>query len=607
MKKGESMRRQVRLYRPESQRSSRKADAATTRGRTRTRGQALVIVAISLTVLVLFVGLAVDVGNIMARRAKLQSAVDASALSAAQELAGEGLTSTARLRAFQVLRANGVPTSTLNMSRTNVTFPGIKQVRLEAVQRVETYFMRVIPIWQTVEVSAGATADINSYAEIFTKPFGRPGVVSELNLMVWGVNSWRRGGDAYSPSHIDSTTSNPLHVEMPYGYLYRIDVPASYTSDWLYVEIFDPDTFNRTGVPPTFPPTPGPGTPTPTTTADMYASCTNPRPGECTSNDIRANPGMKLNGFPNGRTAFWRVDEHRSAWNSGCEICPTYAPTNATNTQYTIWHFNPRISSAFANPVTLSDYPANCTNNCTYVSRYTINDSQTVATDLSWYRPPGFAVRLRMNGVDQFEREATGGFYFYLYVQGIGGSSENNFDLRVGPPQGAYDCATPCYVNTQYFRSDPDWVDGGAQIFAKRALPLNLDTGTQFPLSMTQVSKHAAGQVLGVRHFDQDCNNGCGSPMQYQMQICGCSNRNDPNCWTNIQQGYVGPNNGWSDTGRPDPEEVQIPIEGTSAYNTIFGVNGSCDSSWLRIQSNPSYSNDTTVWEMPFLRPRLIR
>jgi hypothetical protein len=435
------------------------------------------------------------------------------------------------------------------------------------------------------------------YSEIFTKPFGRPGVVSELNLMVWGVDSWRRGGDAYSPSHIDATNLNPYHSEMPYGYLYRIDVPASYTSDWLYVEIFDPDTFNRTGAPPTFPPTPGTGTPTasatPTITADMYASCTNPRPGECTSNDIRANPGMKLNGFPNGRTAFWRVDEHRSAWNSGCEICPTYTPQNATNTQYTIWHFKPRISSVFRDPVTLSDQP-----NGAYLARYTIRDDQTVPTDLSWYRPPGFSVRLRQNGVDLFRREVSGGFAFYLYVQGIGGSSENNFDLRVGPPQDAYDCATPCYINEHYFSGVPDWADSGVQIFAKRALPLNLNTGTQFPIHLAEVSRDFAGETVGVRHFDQDCNNGCGSPMQYQMQVCGCNDRSDPSCWTDVATGYVGPNNGWTAPGYSDPDPVEVPEEGTSQYNVIFGSNGQCASTTLRIRNNPSFSFDTTTWEV---------
>src|SRR5438105_3523262 len=52
----------------------------------RSKGQALLLIALVMTVLILFVGLGVDVGNLMGKRAKLQSAVDSSALSAAQLL-----------------------------------------------------------------------------------------------------------------------------------------------------------------------------------------------------------------------------------------------------------------------------------------------------------------------------------------------------------------------------------------------------------------------------------------------------------------------------------------------------------------------------------------
>src|SRR5690349_18412279 len=62
------------------------------------------------------------------------------------------------------------------------------------------------------------------YSEIGIKPYGTPGVVSELNLLVWGADSTRRGGDPYSPVHIGNgdPTLNEWHTQMPYGYLYRI-------------------------------------------------------------------------------------------------------------------------------------------------------------------------------------------------------------------------------------------------------------------------------------------------------------------------------------------------------------------------------------------------
>ena len=63
----------------------------------------------------------------------------------------------------------------------------------------------------------------------------------------------------------------------------------------------------------------------------------------------------------------------------------------------------------------------------------------------------------------------------------------------------------------------------GATVLAKRALPLNLDTGDHFPMLFTQVSKNAAGQALAIRHFDQDCTSGVRPwhlHQQYQMQLC---------------------------------------------------------------------------------------
>jgi|GEM_PF-1516826 len=623
--------------------------------RTRTRGQALVIVALVLTVLLLFIGLGVDVGNMMGKRAKLQSAVDAAVLSAAQTLLGSGaVTQTATIKAYQVLQANGVPTSTLNMSRTTLDFPGTNQVRLQTVQRVDTFFMRIIPMWQTVEVSAGATADLNSYAEINTKPFGNPGVVTELNLQVWGRESSRQGGDAYSPRYIgngDATTLNPWYDDTPYGYLYRIDVPASYiaANSRVDVEIWDADSYNRLDQPPAWPTPvtcPLPGTPcnttTPTPVPNNFARCSDPnRPaptptGVCdVTTASTADPGLYLGSFTrsgqSSRPAFWRVDEYRYPYTQGIAGSSV---VDATTSEYTLWHFDPHITSAFGNPADLSDYRPGGVGS--FLARY--RNRADTRSDLTWYRPdsgavgegspgdPGLMIAGKINsfsiqltgcgGGDCYTRESNNGMYFYLYVQGTAGSSENNYDLRVGPPQ-ANSCGDPtarhCYINNQYYdilylnNGQTDWSDGGARILAKRSLPLNLLTGASFPLAMTQVTKNAAGQTLGVRHFDQDCNNGCGSAMNYQMQKCGCTDLTDPNCWSNIGTGYVGPNNGWANAGNPDPEEVQIPLEGSANYTLFFGSSGQCSTSWLRIQSNPSYSNDTTVWEMPFTRPRLIQ
>jgi hypothetical protein len=578
-----------------------------------------------MVLLLMFIGLAIDAAHLMGKRAKLQSAVDAAVLSAAQMLvSGEINQPAATTKAYQLLEANGVPSTSLQVRE--VSFPAANQVRLRAVQRVDTFFMRIVPAWRTMEVSAEAVADINSYAEINIKPYGRPGEVNELNLMVWGVNSHRRHGDAYSPRYNTGSagagpTPNAEYPRQPYGYLFRIDVPPNYPSqyDQLLVEIFDADSYNRPDYPPTPCPTPGPppgpGTPTPvpcTPNANMYAYCPSRVAGTCTTGDARFDTGLKLNAYPNGKPAFWRVDEHRRPYNASAG--GEYNDSHATTTVYSIWHFNPRITNAFGDPRQLSDYPPPNGGQPVAVYTSTLN---TDNTDLSWYHPPQFLINLKnADGSDRFEREANGSIYFYLYVQGVAGSSENNYDLRVGPPDlNGGGCATPCYVNQLYYTNAPAWNDGGAKIFAKRALPLNLDTGTQFPVILSQISKHAAGQVLGVRHFDMDCNGGCGTQMRYQMQRCGCNDLLDDSCWADLTDpngnpaiGYIGGNNMWvAGSGFPDPERVQIPYEGTPAYATFFGSSGQCSTSWMRIYRYPSYSQDTTVWELPFLRPRLIK
>lgn len=620
----------------------------------RTRGQALLIVALSMTALVLFVGLGVDVGNLMGKRAKLQAAVDASALSAAQTLVGsQNITQTiatvALTKTKQILESNNVPLASLSRLTVNAPPNTTNEVHVGAVQNVNTFFMRLIPIFTTMQVSADATADVNSYAEIYGKPYGQWGVVNELNISVWGVESWRKGGDAYSPAYDSGTITNTYYPQMPYGYLYRVDVPANFTTQYrdssgashVVLQIFDPDSYQRADYPPTPPPTPVPPTPgtpvppTPTFTVDQYAYCPNPGTGSCTTNPsgTRDNTALKLNAYPDSRPAFWRADEIRAPHDAP-DINGGYQDSYRTTTTYTLWHFNPRITSAFDPPSTLSDQPGGAS-----LAQYTGSTSNM--TDLRWYQPSGFDIKLNdpndpscnYGGGDCFERESTNGFYFYLYVKGIGGSSENNFDLRAGPRSdelasgnanflctdsyystqgGGLPYKTDCYVNKLYYDNSlstlTDWQTGGAVIFAKRAMPVNLDTGPTFSFLFTQLSRNAAGQTLTVGHFDQDCDSlgNCGYRLKYQMQICGQTDTTKDSTFANLNQdGFNGRNNMWYDPGNTSGyDKIVIPD-----VNSQFFKNGgtSCQTSWLRLYRDPSYSQDTTVWEMPFLRPRLIK
>jgi hypothetical protein len=604
-------------------------------------GQALVITALLLVVLLLFVGLGVDVGNLMARRAKLQSAVDASALSAAQMLVSDAQ-STPRQKAEQMMVANGVPLTSLAQTLTVDEYAALFQVHIAAVQRVDTYFMRLLPGFETVNISAQATADLSSYAEINAKPFGEPGVVNQVNLMVWGRYSHRRHGDAYSPEFdsldqdANGNLSNPLFGEQPHGYLFRIDVPASFPGSDLIIEAFDPDTYNRPGYPPDYVRS---HTNNATRDPDQFASCTSPawdavnqRPGQyCTTTDGNQNPGLLLDAYLDRKPAFWRVDEYRYRYNeSSGNDNGAYQSRYATQTFFTLWHFDPRITTVFADPEDLSDSGGP-------LGVYEIREDPS--TDLRWVQI------FRINNFRRFAREDNGKWYFYLYVQGEEGSSENNYDLRVGYPQ---DLACPrnvltntypahCYVNQLYrdanygyapygtfhrtlelggYCTDLNyddvcdarpklWLDGGARLFAKRALPLNLVTGSGFPLLLTQVPKEAAGQTLGIRHFDMDGNS---DTIVYQMEKCNSGfPLEDDRAWQTVATDIEGPNNNWAvpPPQGADPRLVQIPTETSADYATFFGT--ACPTSWLRMRTTSSGNQDTTVWEIPFIRPRLIR
>lgn len=653
--------------------------------RPRSKGQALLIIALMMTMLVLFVGLGVDVGNLMGKRAKLQSAVDASALSAAQLLTDGVVTTTVQTKAYQMLEANGILSNTLASKTVDVNID-LRQVRVQAVQHVDTFFMRIVPLWRIVDVSAEATADLNAFAEMNIKPYGQPGVVNELMLQTWGPYSWRGGGDVYSPENNPAAgpgVLNDEHDSQPYGYLFRIDVPPGFEDDKLSLQIFDPDTYNRqdnmptptfTPLPPTCSPlpcTPPPTAipPTPAAYDSSYFWCAQSLitvPGSCTGNDTTYdNPALRLDGYRTptawvqapwsyGRAAVWRVDEYRRLYTdpninpNGNELQPSWP----TQTNFTLWHFDPRITSAFGDPATLSDQFVNGTPvpvRSKYISRGE-TDMNGNFTDLAWIEPWAPIVLTDPScGGDCFQRESDGSIYFYLYVQTDLGSSENDYDLRVGPVSqnyaNGYNCRTIsarwstsynniCYSNEQFYRQNKntlaDWDDGGARIFAKRALPINLATGGSFPMLYTQVSQKAAGQTLAVKHFDQDCTSPsrpCGSASTYQMQVCvnvntttpcdspncePCSSLLNSACFRDITNGiaYRGPDNGWYCSTCPQPEKVNIPVEGTGQYSLFFGPGGnlgSCSTSWLRLASNLSYSNDTTVWEMPYKRPRLIK
>jgi Flp pilus assembly protein TadG len=129
--------------------------------RSKQRGQTVVLLAVSLPVLVLSLALAIDVGFAYVTKAKLSKAVDAACLTAMRNLA-QGQT-TAKALAVSSFNANYASTGIdLNPPAVSVGFVtdgnGQTLVTINATATIKTFFMRLLPPFQTFSVSDTAQA-----------------------------------------------------------------------------------------------------------------------------------------------------------------------------------------------------------------------------------------------------------------------------------------------------------------------------------------------------------------------------------------------------------------------------------------------------------------
>jgi len=127
------------------------------------RGQILPLMALFLVVLLLFAGFAIDLGNAYMQKADLSKAVDAAALMAARNI-GQGETTATSLAdsAFWANYGSTALVPSVTYSGGSSSCPsgpnGETQVCVTANLSLNTYFMRVLPQWQTLSVASVATA-----------------------------------------------------------------------------------------------------------------------------------------------------------------------------------------------------------------------------------------------------------------------------------------------------------------------------------------------------------------------------------------------------------------------------------------------------------------
>jgi Flp pilus assembly protein TadG len=130
--------------------------------RTLKHGQVLVLFVFLVVVLLLFVGFVVDIGFAYVTKSSMSKAVDAAALTAAQNVAlGQAGCEQAARDIFaanysQSGREASFPTVTVDFLTNPDT--GLKTMKVNARTVVNTYFIRVLPSWKNLTIGASAEA-----------------------------------------------------------------------------------------------------------------------------------------------------------------------------------------------------------------------------------------------------------------------------------------------------------------------------------------------------------------------------------------------------------------------------------------------------------------
>ncbi len=135
----------------------RRKSAHTTRGE---RGQTLLMFLLFMIVLIIFIGLGVDLGFAYITRARLSKAVDSACLTGVRNLLnGQPAAADAARAAFSINygtsgRDVAPPTVTVTFNTVNNN----TVVDVGATVSINTYFIRVLPLWKTLAVGSTAEA-----------------------------------------------------------------------------------------------------------------------------------------------------------------------------------------------------------------------------------------------------------------------------------------------------------------------------------------------------------------------------------------------------------------------------------------------------------------
>lgn len=530
------------------------------------RGQSLVLVALMMVGLLGFVGLAVDVGFVFARRAQLTAAVDAAALAGATEVVGPGGIGAANERALQYLHSNGVPPAVTYASFESQAFPpdliGVQTYAITVTWPVELYFMRVLGR-DHVNLLRSATAAYFPLADIYASRRVEDGALTTSNQSVFGPHICTGFGDPVSPA----PDHNPDWGIQQGVYHYRILIPPDYPSNILRVELFDPDSINQAqndhavahtdiainaGMPP----------------IEQLICDSDNRRSACLIDTGEADLPDVL---PEQINLWWfvRIDENRGAGpppgNGQCGYPDEYTVTYNTRTLYSLFYYARRPdgtieriplaqytgqtddpaqdydkvnNTAYANHRTdmqwtgpggrsiydqLAAVPTDCGSNNGGYSVVGTGDGGNPAREAPGgrcyipgapqenqplYSPPGSGRGFEID-LDYYNNiladETTGNRYLYLDVQSIWGASENGFEIWAGPPDYTENVSANVNVrNVQIVNTPGSHSSKGATVFGLGRLPMNSNYSNRVSIPLIYIGPEYAGEQIYISMFDPD-------------------------------------------------------------------------------------------------------
>ena len=120
----------------------------------RQRGQILVFFAIALVVLIAFVGMGVDFGYAYLTRAKMAKALDAAALAGIRNYSSGNVNAIVT----DTFSANYGPNAPVPTVTIGLNGQGFRSVDVTASSTINTYFIRVLPGFQTLTVGTSSEA-----------------------------------------------------------------------------------------------------------------------------------------------------------------------------------------------------------------------------------------------------------------------------------------------------------------------------------------------------------------------------------------------------------------------------------------------------------------